>query len=104
MRLSPHDPQMFSMRNAIACAHFVTGRYAEALAMAEIAMRERPNFILPFCIAATSAVHAGRMKVAQAAMDRLRQIGPDVSISNFGEVMGFMRVDDTNRWVAGFRK
>jgi tetratricopeptide (TPR) repeat protein len=35
MRLSPHDPSTFDMENAIADAHFIAGRYAEALSWAK---------------------------------------------------------------------
>ena len=35
MRLSPQDPRMFEMQTATACAHFLAGRDAEALAWAE---------------------------------------------------------------------
>jgi len=42
MRLSPQDPQILSMQNAIACAHIVAGRYAEALS--SIAELRRPRW------------------------------------------------------------
>jgi TolB-like protein/SAM-dependent methyltransferase len=104
MRLSPQDPQSFSMLNAVACAHFVAGRYEQALAAAEIAMRDRPNFILPCCIGAASAVHSGRMDDARRIMATLRGIAPDLSISTLDEIMGFKRAEDLGRWVEGLRK
>ena len=60
LRLSPKDPQAFSMQGAIASAHLAAGRYAEALSWAERAVRDRPNFLLAICIAAASAALAGR--------------------------------------------
>ncbi len=43
MRLSPADPHTFTMRTATAAAHFVAGRYDEALAWAEAVTWERPG-------------------------------------------------------------
>src|SRR5262245_13145926 len=46
LRLSPNDPQAFSMYGAVAAAHLAAGRYAEALSWAERAVRDRPNLLL----------------------------------------------------------
>jgi hypothetical protein len=58
------------MQGAIACAHIVAGRYAEALSSAETPMREHPNFLMANCIAATSAALAGQLEEAEKAMVR----------------------------------
>lgn len=104
MRLSPQDPQMFSMQNAIACAHFVAGRYSEALSWAKTALREQPSFVLPNCIAATSAALAGRLDEAQKAIAHLRQIAPELTISNFREIMNYLQEEDFDRWFDGLRR
>ncbi len=103
MRLSPQDPQLFSMLAAIACAHFIAGRYAEAVSAAETALRERPNFVLLICVAVTSAALAGRIEEARKAMVRVRQIAPELSISNLRDVKTFFRAEDFDRWVEGLR-
>jgi tetratricopeptide (TPR) repeat protein len=93
------------MHNAIACAHFIAGRYDEALASAEMAIRERPNYIFQNGVAAASAALAGRLERARKAMVRLLQIDPELRISNikeWGQV--FLRTDDSDRWVEGLRK
>ena len=46
MRLSPQDPQMSGMHVAVAFAHFIAGRYEEALVEAEAAVRGRVNFFV----------------------------------------------------------
>jgi Flp pilus assembly protein TadD len=104
MRLSPQDPQIFSMQGAIACAHFVAGRYAEAFSSAETAMREHPNFLLATCIAATSAAPAGRFEEARKAMVRLRRIDPGLRISNLNDVISYLRAEDFAKWAEGLRK
>jgi TolB-like protein/class 3 adenylate cyclase/tetratricopeptide (TPR) repeat protein len=104
MRLSPQDPQIYSMQSAIAIAHFVASRYAEALSMAETAMCERPNVVLPICVAAASAALAGRVDEAERLVDRLLQVAPELSASNLKDVFSYLRAEDLERWMAGLRK
>jgi TolB-like protein/Tfp pilus assembly protein PilF len=105
MRLSPRDSQIASMHNAIACAHFVAGRYDEALTRAEMAILERPDYIFQASIAAASAALAGRPEKARKAMARLLQIDAGVRISNLSEWgQVFLRKEDSGRLVEGLRK
>ena len=55
MRLSPNDPQAFRMHAAIASAHFMAGRYREALAWAGNALRFKPNDALATTVVAASS-------------------------------------------------
>jgi tetratricopeptide (TPR) repeat protein len=104
MRLSPQDPQIFSMLSAIACAHFIAGRYVEALSWAETARRERPNFVLSTCVAAASAALADRLDEAQKAMAHLRTFAPALRISNVASVGVFLQPDDFAKLTDGLRK
>ena len=45
LRLSPHDPHMFSMKCAIAWGHFMAGRYDELMSWSAAALREKPEAI-----------------------------------------------------------
>jgi TolB-like protein len=103
LRLSPQDPHMFSMQSAVSCAHFIAGRYEEALSWAEAAMRGRPNFLLAFCAAAASGAIAGRRDEAEKALARLCQLDPELRISNLKYLMPNQRVEDFERWVEGLR-
>ena len=104
MRLSPHDPQIFNMQTGTAAAHFFAGRYAEALSWAETAVREQPNYLLATCMAAASDALAGRLAEAQKAMARLRQLDPELRISNLTELIPVRRPEDFARWEDGLRK
>ena len=73
---------MFGMQIAIAHAHFFAGRYAEALAWAESAVREQPNFFVGLCVAAAGGALAGRQAEAEKAMARLRELNPRLRLSN----------------------
>jgi adenylate cyclase len=104
MRLSPQDPQIYSMQSAIACAHFVASRYTEALLMAETAMRERPNVVLPICIATASAQLAGKVVEAEILLNRLLQVAPDLSGSGLRDLFSYLRAEDFERCAEGLRK
>jgi TolB-like protein/class 3 adenylate cyclase/Tfp pilus assembly protein PilF len=103
MRLSPNDPQKFSMFAALGLAHFIAGRYTQALAFAEAAARERPEYVHPICIVAASAALAGRSDVADKAIVTLRQIAPDLRLSNLRTVQPIRRPEDFARWAEGMR-
>jgi tetratricopeptide (TPR) repeat protein len=103
MRLSPNDPQSFSMQCALATAHLSAGRYDEALSWAEKAVAGKPDFLLPSCIAAASAALGGRFAEAQKAIDRLHEINPSLRISNVRHVISHHRAEDIARWEEGLR-
>jgi Flp pilus assembly protein TadD len=104
MRLSPQDPQMFSMQTAIALAHFFAGRSNEALSWAQTAVREQPKFLVANCVLAASAGHAGKFTEAQKAMTRLRHINPTLCLSNLHTLFTLAREEDFIRWKDGLRQ
>jgi TolB-like protein len=103
-RLSPNDPQKFSMLAASAMAHLFARQFAAAYSAAQAAMRERPGFLLPICIAAVSAGHAGRVSDAQIAVTRLLKLDPAMRISNIAQVTPIQRPEDAAIWLEGLRK
>jgi TolB-like protein len=104
MRLSPHDPQIVNAHAATAAAHFFAGRYAEASSWAEMAGREQPNHFIAACIAAVSGALGGRLAEAEKAMARVRQLDPDLHMSNIKDLFPIRRVEDFARWEKGMRK
>jgi tetratricopeptide (TPR) repeat protein len=104
LRLSPQDPHFFSMQSATASAHFIAGRYAEALSWAEAAMRVRPAFLLALCTAAASGAMIGRIAEAEKATARLRQLDPELCIRNLNNLFPTRRQEDFARWVEGLRR
>jgi tetratricopeptide (TPR) repeat protein len=104
MRLSPHDPYIFDMQTATACAHFIAGRYAEALAWAEAAARENPRFAPALRALAASSAMTGRQEQAQKAMARLRELNPALRISNLKELFRVRRAEDFAKWESALRQ
>ncbi|HEX9769375.1 MAG TPA: adenylate/guanylate cyclase domain-containing protein [Kiloniellales bacterium] len=104
MRLSPHDPHTFNMQSAIAAGHFFAGRYGEALSWAKTAMRAHMNAPLQTCVAAASAGLTGDVAEAEKAMAHIRQLDPDLRLSNLGDLMPLRRPEDFAMWAEGLRK
>ncbi len=104
MRLSPQDPQNFSAQTAMACAHLVAERYADAISWGETAMRERPKFVLPICVVASAAALLGRLDHARRVVSRLREIAPALRLSDIRYLIVLRRDEDYSRWQAGLRE
>jgi TolB-like protein/class 3 adenylate cyclase len=104
MRLSPLDPMSFRPLGAIALAHFVAGRYAEASSWGEKALQERANYLPALRDLAASRALAGQGSQARAAMARLREIAPAMRVSTVKEWQPFRRPDDLARLEDGLRK
>jgi TolB-like protein/Tfp pilus assembly protein PilF len=103
-RLSPHDPQDFSIQSALAFANFIAGRYGEALACAQAAVRDRPNYQLANCLAAASAAMAGEPAEARKAMERLRRQNPSLRLADARFLQMMRRPEDVARWTDALRQ
>jgi TolB-like protein/class 3 adenylate cyclase len=104
MRLSPVDSLMFMMQTGMAFAHFTAGRDDEAFGWAEKALQRNP-FISPATrIAAASAALLGRTADATKYLALLRQLDPELRVSNIGERVTLRRAEDRERLADGLRK
>jgi adenylate cyclase len=80
-RMSPHDPQTFLFNTNLAIAHYVAGRYAEAVAIGRKAVQQRPGFTPGLRIFAASLAQTGQIEEASAALDQLKSLQPETSIA-----------------------
>ena len=103
-RLSPHDPQAFSIHCCEGTVHFTAGNYLQALAGAEAAMQVKFDHILANCLAMASAAHAGLDDVAAAALRRVRRLKPMISISSVSKLQPFYDKGVERAWFTGLRK
>jgi tetratricopeptide (TPR) repeat protein len=104
MRLSPQDPHVFSMQTAMACAHFVAGRHNEAFSWATQALLSRPDYIFPNFLAAASGALAGRLLDAQKALERSRQLAPELRNATIWELLPFRLPKHIVMFEDGLRK
>lgn len=103
LRLNPTDPHSWSMYSVLAHAHFFAGRYTDALSWTEMAIREKPDFLLPHYIAAASNALAGRLADARRAIGRVRQLDPSLHASNLQFLFPLRRPEDLARLAEGLR-
>jgi TolB-like protein/class 3 adenylate cyclase/tetratricopeptide (TPR) repeat protein len=105
MRLSPLDPLAYNMQSAIAHAHFVAGRYDDAAAWAERAVRQQPlEYTSAIRILVASSVLANRQADAERAAARLRQVDPTFRICDLGTRTPLRRPEDLARYAEALRK
>jgi tetratricopeptide (TPR) repeat protein len=103
MRLSPYDPLIDRMQNAIATAHFFAGRYDEASSHADKVVRSHSHNLPAVRIAAASHALAGRLDEARKAMAHLLELDPSARIAILADQMPIRRPDDLSRLAEGLR-
>ena len=81
VRMSPHDPLTAFFYSGTCVAHYFARRYDEAIEWGRKAIRERPGFTAAQRILCASLAQAGRMEETRAAMARLREIQPNISLA-----------------------
>jgi Flp pilus assembly protein TadD len=78
--MNPRDPPGL-LAVSIASAHYLAGRYAEAVKWAKQALQRRPDSIPGHRVLCASLAQAGRIEEAREAMRALRQLHPDISVA-----------------------
>lgn len=103
-RLSPNDPQGFSLLCCEGVAHFCAADYRQAIACAEAAMQIKSDYILAHCLAIASAARCGLAEEATGFLRRAGRVSPSLAISRIARVQIF-HVDSINEaWIGGLRK
>ena len=81
LRMSPHDPQNIFVYTALAVAHYLAGNYPEAAGFGHKAVQQRPGFTGGHRIYVASLAQAGQVEDARTALDRLKELQPEISIA-----------------------
>lgn len=103
IELSPLDPHGFRAKGGIAFAHFLAGRYEEAISWAEAALRQRPTYQAAIRELAAASALAGRIPEAQKAMARLCELDPARRVSTVKDWVPLRRPDDLRKLEEGLR-
>jgi adenylate cyclase len=101
IRLSPRDPVMHEFLFDLGVAHFLAGRYEEAIASEKKSLRSRPDQPGAYRVIAASHGHLGRTEEARAALDRMFELAPDFSLETLR-----IHIPDAvvERYLDGWRK
>lgn len=86
MRLSPLDPGMSALIVGTGVAHVVSGRYEEALAAAQRAIQESPNFAGCHRLMVVALGYLGRIEEAKLAARRMLELAPEFTLSRYESV------------------
>jgi adenylate cyclase len=101
-RISPRDPMMSYFSTIRGTAEFIAGNYAESLAWARKAYRESPENPSAHRIFVAAHACLGEIDQAKAALARLKEIQPTISLRYVEQVQPF--VDAVRaRYVAAFK-
>ena len=104
MRLSPLDPEMYRTEAGLALAHLLCGHFDEAASWATKAYRGQTGFLMVIAILAATHALAGESVEAERAMQQLRQLSPDLRISNLRGWLPLRRAQDLTMFADGLRK
>ena len=81
IRMSPHDAQNAIFNVGLAGAHYLAGRYTEAVSFGRKAMQQRFGLTNGHRIYIASLAQAGQIDEARAALARLQELQPENSIA-----------------------
>jgi adenylate cyclase len=105
IRLNPLDPSINGARAGISHAHYFLGRYDDSASWASIVLQDNPDFQPGLRMDAASNAMAGRLEPANQAVERLRQLNPQLCVSNLKNVLGpYRRAEDLARYQEGLRR
>jgi adenylate cyclase len=100
-RLSPHDPWMHEFLFNLGAAHFLAGRYEEAVVFANQSLQRKSDQPGVYRLLAASYGHLERSEEARAALDALLRLVPDLSAAHLRRFLPPLVVE---RYVEGLRK
>jgi tetratricopeptide (TPR) repeat protein len=101
--ISPQDPRMFGFLANMSWAHFAAEQYEAALEWAEKSIQQRPN-PHAYQVAAASLAHLGRIDRAQASLQELLRLQPDLSREGLEHFFAAAESDFLERLIAGLRQ
>ena len=81
IRMSPHDPQNAIFNTGLAIAHYLAGRFAEAVEYSRETLQQRSAFTAGHRIYCASLAQNGQIDEAREALAALKEVHPDLSIA-----------------------
>ena len=103
IRLSPLDPMMAHFFGAIAVAHYLAGRYADALRYTTEATRLRPGFQGAHRLRCASLAQTGQTEEARALLASLRREQPQLSAAWIRANVPYQTPELMDRFLKGMR-
>ena len=103
LRLSPLDPRTFLVYVNLAASHFFAGRYEEAWRWASTGLRSWPHFPRLHWHAMQALAMLGRLDEAAKARERVLQLNPGLTISEFRKSAPYLKEEASEKVAAAWR-
>jgi TolB-like protein/class 3 adenylate cyclase/Tfp pilus assembly protein PilF len=103
LRLSPLDSTLWIAQTGMANAHFLRGRYEEALSWVSMALHQRPNSLSALRVSIAANALAGHLDMARQLLGRYRELDPDARLTKMREWWWFRGGEDVEKYLKGFR-
>jgi adenylate cyclase len=103
-RTSPRDPDRSSRLMGVTVARFVAGQYPEAAETAKDYVALRPNWYGGYVYLAASNALSGRMEEARAAIGRLLETLPQLTLATMRKQTLLRRASDAEKLLEGLEK
>ena len=103
LRLSPRDPFAAIYYGVGAYAAFIERDYAEAIRLSRESFRLRKDFVGAYRVITAAAGMAGEMELAQAMLQELRRVQPNISLAWVTRQLPLRIVEQRDRFLEGLR-
>jgi len=104
LRMSPRDPLSAIYYGIASYAQFVGRNYEDAIRLARMAIRLRGDYVGGYRLLTAAASMAGRTALAASALEDLRRVQPNISLTWIKEQMPFKRNIDRDHYVGAFSR
>jgi adenylate cyclase len=103
LRLSPLDPFSFNSYIGLGLSNFALGKPDEAVQWTRRAMREKVGMTWAYRDLATFLADAGKIEEAKAALVKLVETRPYLTVAGVAKALSFMEPNLLRRYVEGLR-
>jgi Flp pilus assembly protein TadD len=104
IRLSPLDPEMAMFLGGIAVAHYLAGRYEDAVRYSDELLRLRPGFQGAQRMRCASLAQVGKIEQARKFLDTVRLEQPQLSLDWIRASVPYQTPELMERFLDGMRK
>jgi TolB-like protein/tetratricopeptide (TPR) repeat protein len=104
VRHSPRDPSLAIYHGVAAYARLIEKKYAEAIALARDAIRQRGDLSGAYRVLTVAAGMSGDLALAATALQELRRIQPSISLDWIANQLPWKSDGDREHYLEGFRR
>jgi len=101
IRLSPHDPILWAILASKAIALVMDERYEEGIAVSQESQRNHDSHLFGYLAEVSGLGLLGKVKEAEEALQRLRRVQPDISISFVERSLPIVKSEAGGRFFRG---